>query len=94
MRGEKRPHAISFALIMGSPPHARGKAGQSAKHQFVKGITPACAGKRHGAELRQQLVEDHPRMRGEKLWLLRLPFFQTGSPPHARGKGYSRRPAR
>ena len=29
---------------------------------------------------------DHPRIRGEKHWLLRRVYFWVGSPPHTRGK--------
>ena len=32
------------------------------------------------------MLEDHPRMRGEKYRLLQIRLLYTGSPPHARGK--------
>ena len=32
-------------------------------------------------------MEDHPRIRGEKVLVLVIVFVLVGSPPHTRGKG-------
>ena len=86
MRGEKKMGRKVVLPPEGSPPHARGKEEDESHGSHTERITPACAGKRHGAELRQQLVEDHPRMRGEKPSGPCPGTCGMGSPPHARGK--------
>ena len=65
-RGEKSLPVFSSGLIVGSPPHTRGKA---ADLPFAIGqtrITPAHAGKRALLYFRILLRKDHPRTRGEK----------------------------
>ena len=88
MRGEKAPGHRSVVLETGSPPHARGKAQDSAGLAVHIRITPACAGKSCTAGCRQVRTKDHPRMRGEKAlsWYRAAAFL--GSPPHARGKDH------
>ena len=49
-------------------------------------ITPACAGKTPAETLICHLPPDHPRMRGEDLSSGTTRYWQTGSPPHARGR--------
>ena len=86
MRGEK---AISFAspkMVIGSPPHARGKVTNPNAAFIPVGITPACAGKSKNCLSEDDIAEDHPRMRGEKSQSRRLWRSLPGSPPHARGK--------
>ena len=66
MCGEKYLRIAVFVLLLGSPPHVRGK-GFPLLHFFVPaGITPAYAGKRknHGGVIRY--TKDHPRVCGEK----------------------------
>ena len=53
---------------------------------LVYRITPAYAGKREWKSGKVSLVEDHPRLCGEKLALERLVVFKQGSPPPMRGK--------
>ena len=65
----------------------RGKEFANIGEQAVKGITPACAGKRGPDTEKSSVVWDHPRVCGEK-----TPCFSTwqtrlGSPPRVRGKG-------
>ena len=48
MRGEKFRIIQTARNDLGSPPHARGKVGNSGVDPKQKGITPACAGKRGG----------------------------------------------
>ena len=50
------------------------------------GITPACAGKSVCRLNTPITVEDHPRMRGEKVEQYGFLQYIQGSPPHARGK--------
>ena len=53
------------------------------------GITPACAGKSSRKARATPGKWDHPRLRGEK-WLCPGPSLRkAGSPPLARGKGYT-----
>ena len=64
----------------------RGKGFQSCKGQFLIGITPAYAGKRHNTVCWQLLIEDHPRLCGEKQVICVCRCFLAGSPPPMRGK--------
>ena len=50
----------------GSPPRVRGEAVDAARAGFAPGITPACAGRRLCNADALRLVEDHPRVCGEK----------------------------
>ena len=51
-------------------------------------ITPAYAGKRHHPEPGQSSSEDHPRVCGEKCWILSSNTPLMGSPPRMRGKAF------
>ena len=64
--GEKSPAAKPVSVIVGSPPHVRGKAGTDRQLHEKPGITPACAGKRFKADYLIRSERDHPRMCGEK----------------------------
>ena len=74
----------------GSPPHMRGKADRKQRRSRSRGITPAHAGKRSWQSLRTKPARDHPRTCGEKAPRQRLHFAMLGSPPHMRGKVWSR----
>ena len=67
MRGEKRCWTPWTAGRGGSPPHARGKDPIGPIPFLRRRITPACAGKSLYVENAALSLEDHPRMRGEKL---------------------------
>ena len=86
MRREKCKQTGLLCLIVGSPPHARGKDFSSHSRITSTGITPACAGKRLCQDADARKFEDHPRMRGEKDTALLDRLKAEGSPPHARGK--------
>ena len=90
MRGEKQPWSDYVSSAPGSPPHARGKALMSKSLNCFTGITPACAGKSWHCTWRPPARRDHPRMRGEKNYYEDSIGYDTGSPPHARGKGWAR----
>ena len=68
--GEKSCSSSSVMPLKGSPPRVRGKADNSSHCQIAHRITPACAGK--SCRLRQLhgAYRDHPRVCGEKLFLL------------------------
>ena len=64
--GEKWLSVLQIRLLLGSPPHMRGKALLQSSLRNGTGITPAHAGKSppNGLEIRQS--GDHPRTCGEK----------------------------
>ena len=64
----------------------RGKDMQDAISETSKGITPAYAGKRELDKAINYINEDHPRLCGEKISMLRTWFSRLGSPPPMRGK--------
>ena len=84
--GENFGHLSRDRLILGSPPHMRGKPFLHQSIRLFQRITPAHAGKTqihrewHGAEA------DHPRTCGENLRRVALGVAYGGSPPHMRGK--------
>ena len=86
MRGEKSLWPEKKVPRVGSSPHARGKVIVSPRLLLVSRIIPACAGKRHLPLRRSPLLQDHPRMRGEKFCKALIWSFSLGSSPHARGK--------
>ena len=53
-----------------------------------KRITPAHAGKRYADKFKGAKYWDHPRTCGEKLLVVIVVFFLSGSPPHMRGKDF------
>ena len=71
---------------MGSPPRMRGKAGFECSHAGKDGITPAYAGKSPECAIRDKKDRDHPRVCGEKRFLLVFQRRFSGSPPRMRGK--------
>ena len=87
MRGEKPLAGRPKMGIEGSPPRARGEGSARHSPQARFGITPACAGRSSALQLYGQIVQDHPRVRGEKRTLSRCPLMSMGSPPRARGEG-------
>ena len=87
--GEKIVETIADLLLMGSPPHGRGKDIVYRHGLSRGGITPAWAGKRTGASASWTTVRDHPRMGGEKVGSLDPLSATQGSPPHGRGKAFS-----
>ena len=73
-------------VIMGSPPHMRGKVLRKGFGKHRLGITPAYAGKRVVARAMPKKSQDHPRICGEKGRAYGLIYNEWGSPPHMRGK--------
>ena len=84
--GEKCAALIMESCFLGSPPHMRGKGLVAVVPCVVTGITPAYAGKRLDQQQSQTLLEDHPRVCGEKNAILSGRKTEPGSPPRMRGK--------
>ena len=86
MGGEKQVVRLLPAVLLGSPPHGRGKAPLAAVRQSAVWITPAWAGKSPRAPHTTKGHQDHPRMGGEKGHAYKKRQSRGGSPPHGRGK--------
>ena len=84
--GEKRQNLGPHTARKGSPPRMRGKVNQYVHDELRLGITPACAGKRRQPVHRATPRQDHPRVCGEKFFLLCCCAILKGSPPRVRGK--------
>ncbi len=99
MRGERAAGVVQIAapagvagndgrvVIIGSPPHARGKGLDAHPFHPLPRFTPACAGKGSKYDGGTYGYPVHPRMRGERSAASRSAWTAAGSPPHARGKG-------
>ena len=87
LRGEKSFQSKQAKFLIGSSPLARGKVednpGLSAKTRII----PACAGKSWRERHERTEIEDHPRLRGEKVRMQMCGIRSYGSSPLARGKG-------
>ena len=70
----------------GSPPRVRGKVPAPLCCCFLRGITPACAGKSIRSAPSSVLFGDHPRVCGEKGLVKLVNCLAQGSPPRVRGK--------
>mgnify|MGYP000915057780 CR=1 FL=1 len=86
MRGEDSLINVTQCVVVGSPPHARGRPSNVWRSPSCEGITPACAGKTDIGVNISYVRRDHPRMRGEDLLPPQGKRLQEGSPPHARGR--------
>ena len=84
--GEKYLLQFLLAPLSGSPPRMRGKVFAFAHVNVYERITPAYAGKRFTASGTTSQSRDHPRVCGEKHWLLFRLLLLLGSPPRMRGK--------
>ena len=84
--GEKQSDKMLRRCLEGSPPPMRGKAIALCSSPRWHRITPAYAGKSTPCKNVRYTSEDHPRLCGEKSFLLCFPFCQMGSPPPMRGK--------
>ena len=64
----------------------RGKEMLSQKEKLLSGITPAYAGKRSKKSVLNAIMQDHPRLCGEKGRIIQMSKGYAGSPPPMRGK--------
>ena len=85
--GEKDYWAAYRGCAPGSPPRARGEAGEFLNSAREVGITPACAGRRKWPFDKFVYAKDHPRVCGEKEDICYDSFIREGSPPRVRGEG-------
>ncbi len=85
MRGEYLVNAISFPQAVGSPPLARGIQSFALTKPSGERITPACAGSTGANNGKTKRKKDHPRLRGEYVFLSCSSSLYVGSPPLARG---------
>ena len=85
--GEKLVNSAIPTALWGSPPRVRGKDRRRPDNERDRRITPACAGKSLTYNDAHLPYEDHPRVCGEKIFLISLTMLMTGSPPRVRGKG-------
>ena len=86
MCGEKQAVDEKHKIQLGSPPHVRGKERMYLWGCEYDRITPACAGKSIGQNIKIRAARDHPRMCGEKTIAIFIIETPLGSPPHVRGK--------
>ena len=84
--GEKTKGGGPEKSGLGSPPRGRGKVGHSVISTISSGITPAWAGKSLFDMVINSLLEDHPRVGGEKFQKPIDMLQDMGSPPRGRGK--------
>ena len=84
--GEKFVIVLSLPRYLGSPPRGRGKENRSRQLRFWFRITPAWAGKSLFLPVMVRLLQDHPRVGGEKCGLGKTLMQLEGSPPRGRGK--------
>ena len=84
--GEKATDGHVLRLVLGSPPHMRGKVQSKSIMKKRPGITPAHAGKSLLGHKKALLMRDHPRTCGEKFRMPIQKLWLAGSPPHMRGK--------
>ncbi len=85
MRGEQVPLCDRGRGTRGSPPHARGAGTGFRTNDRTGWITPACAGSSKTDDSGTINTGDHPRMRGEQVFVSSSASSPPGSPPHARG---------
>ena len=85
--GEKTPICTNKTEIKGSPPPMRGKASARRRNEDHTRITPAYAGKSENVIRILCVIQDHPRLCGEKFKPLAAAYGGLGSPPPMRGKG-------
>ena len=84
--GEKALIGRCLFGLRGSPPRGRGKEFLDKSRSNCIRITPAWAGKSHLGIVLGELVEDHPRVGGEKFSSVMRQTSRRGSPPRGRGK--------
>ena len=87
--GKREIENVSAPLFAGSPPPMRGKADCMTFCRFRRRITPAYAGKSSLFPRSSVILEDHPRLCGEKPPSACTGGRCGGSPPPMRGKDLS-----
>ena len=86
LRGEHYCYVLSFFPLPGSPPPpSRGALTDTEKELLICRITPAFAGSTPDIHNQKMLNEDHPRLRGEHIFVTAYARRNLGSPPPSRG---------
>ena len=75
LRGEYCHRFQQCTCQQGSPPLARGIRQELRAGSHQSGITPACAGNTYNIISYGMTGKDHPRLRGEYLWLDSAGFY-------------------
>ena len=84
--GEKSLSRTIAQAKIGSPPRVRGKDNSVDTCYHEIRITPACAGKSYCQRACWHILQDHPRVCGEKHRYYKYYGHMIGSPPRVRGK--------
>ena len=92
IRGEDLSIFVKKRLIVGSPPHTRGRSSLRLTGVRLERFTPAYAGKIAAGAPPGCQPWVHPRIRGEDVSALRRLALHLGSPPHTRGRWCSSAP--
>ena len=90
--GEKSPFSLFRPPHLGSPPRMRGKGISCCCRKRPGGITPAYAGKSSQTAEHPSIMQDHPRVCGEKSSPTSSHRKGQGSPPRMRGKALAPAP--
>ena len=75
----------SCRVARGSSPHTRGALSDGRISSKSTRIIPAYAGSTTYPALAAFVTADHPRIRGEHLWIFAILGSYVGSSPHTRG---------
>ena len=86
LRGEKVRMISGGTMPAGSPPLTRGKVPLERLYYTTFGITPAYAGKSSSKFTSTHVLKDHPRLRGEKPEIIKLPPKNIRITPAYAGK--------
>ena len=85
IRGEHRSPVVEHQVTRGSSPHTRGARWRGPGRRSPGRIIPAYAGSTIEDLEREDLLEDHPRIRGEHVPVQGELRDRAGSSPHTRG---------
>ncbi len=83
--GEYVVPAFQLFVLLGSPPHTRGISELCVAERMPNRFTPAYAGNIQLLMGLDEILQVHPRIRGEYPLPSYFPPFCAGSPPHTRG---------
>ena len=85
IRGNSKSCKVCAEYMAGSPPHTREQQPKAAaEYTDSQGITPAYAGTAIALQRCLNVVEDHPRIRGNSIDGKPYDPEDVGSPPHTR----------
>lgn len=88
-----REHVDPSALLTAageSHPHTRGVRGPEQDHPDTEGVTPTYAGSTKPSPVPPRRSGSHPHIRGEHLHMLSRARPRKESPPHTRGRAFTR----